>query len=635
MSLQTAAACAASSISTTSPQTVATPAPTPLALATSAPTPSIVLPTPTPTPEPTAIPPSPKVRMYLHANSVSYDSDRFTLVARDNVSLRMENGFFATARYFTMDVRSNRYILAGHVHVTGPNVALDGAAIANFLDFGRVYLLTSATTPDRVTFLDETFAHPTPGREMPSDAFHLPENLNRHASIQARGVLIIPHITLRFGIAQLNTGIITVPIPDYVLNLSSNPNFAQNSLAGASFDASYPFAGSPNASTAFHIRAGGGNGIFGAVEQRFAWKKSYIVGSVSPLNHSLKQYNVLGSTSLTPTLQVQGFAQEQAFQHGFSQPLNASLYINIRATQALKRSYLQLTLDQYYQSLLADPNGNGPNGCGECYGDAAHQFIPNHPINAQISWIGFDHKIPKLPLKFRLRSGYNYNHDFYGILPNSALNPGTISYTQIQPQFGGLIGVGVQNITSSFVGGTLYTPSYRVFRDRKGNDVFFNASFDAQRKWYSLPHQVNTTTSAFSVSKTYGTKLSTFISYTIAHTGDQYGDQQRNVYPLPTPGSSVYGSADFAAFDGFATLHTLSQGIVYTPTANFNTSLTVAETKDFPATVSGVFGPPPISVTGEVRAHLRPHLWIDLTRTYYYNYGAQHFNPGYGLLIGG
>ena len=250
---------------------------------------------------------------------------------------------------------------------------------------------------------------------MPGDAFHLPENLGRHASLQAKDVLITTHTTLRFGIAELDTGPVTVPVPDYVLNLSPNPNFAQNSLAGANFDASYPFAGSPNALTAFHIRVGGGNGVFGAVEQRFAWDKSYLLGSISPLNHSLKQYNVLGSTTITPTLQLQGFAQVQAFQRGFTRPDFASLYMNLRLTQALKHSYLQSSVDQYYQSLLGDPNVdsvNDPNRICDCYD--GYQFVQNHPIDGQISWISFDQKVLKLPLKYRLRSGYGFDHDRSG-----------------------------------------------------------------------------------------------------------------------------------------------------------------------------------------------------------------------------
>jgi hypothetical protein len=577
-------------------------------------------------------------RMHLHADRIDYDGDRYLLVARGHVQLSIAGGFQASARYFTMDVKADRYLLAGHVRISGPNVTLEGAALANFLEFGRVYFLPSAATPDRVTFLGENFSDPVSGREMPGDAFTLPENVTHHPLLEGKDVVVTPHVSLRFALAQLNTGLATVPVPDYVLNLSKNPNFSQNSLAGAGFDAAYPFAGSKNSSTAFHIRAGGGNGIFGAIEQRFVWDKSYIVGSISPLNHPQKQYNILGSTSLTPTLQLQGFAQTQAYQHDFSQPLAASQYINLRLTQALKHSYLQYTIDQYYQSLLGDPNHTGPCPIltGQCYGDASHEFVPNHPVDMQWSWIGFEQKLPnRIPLKYRLRSGYNYDHDSAGILPFSALLPGTISYTAIDPQYQTLIGVGVQNVTYSYLGATLFTPSYRLSRDRNGNDVYLNASVDMQRKWYSLPHQVNTMNSTISLSKSYGTKVSTFASYNVLHTGDQYGDQERDVYPLPSADSPVFGKLDFSTFDGFSTIRTMSQGIVFTPNPQFNASLTFAETNDYPRTVPNVFGPAPFSITGEVRARVRPHLMIDLTRTYNYNYGTQRFNPGYGLLIGG
>ena len=99
------------------------------------------------------------------------------------------------------------------------------------------------------------------------------------------------------------------------------------------------------------------------------------------------------------------------------------------------------------------------------------------------------------------------------------------------------------------------------------------------------------------------------------HTGDQYGDLQRDIYPTPAPGTLAATSPGFYAFDGFATLRTLSQGIVYTPNSAFNASLTLNETNNFPRTVPGLFGPAPFSVTGEVRDRVRPHLLIDFTRT--------------------
>ncbi len=562
--------------------------------------------------------------LHLHAAQVIYDADHFTIVARGQVELELPRGVKATARYFSMDLKANRYLLAGHVHLEGPNLKLDAAGVANFLEFQRVYVLASDHVPDHITYLDETFSQAIAGREMPGDAFALPENLSKHPQLVGKDVVIHPKSDVHFAMSELNTSVVTVPVPDYVINLSSNPNFSQNSLAGANFDASYPFAGSGNANTAFHLRVGGGNGVFGAIEQRLVSPRAYLVGSISPLNHSLKQYNLLGSYTLSPTLQIQTFAQEQAFQHGFSQPLNASLYLDIRTTQALKHSYLQYTIDQYYQSLLANPN----NACN-CYGDGSHVFIPNHPIEMQLAWIGQDHKIAKLPLKYRLRSGYDYDHDQFGILPASASStPGSITYTPLTPQGAALIGVGVPTMTYSFIGGTISTPSYRLSRDSHGNDVYLNASFDTQRKSYSLPHQINTATTKISLSKSYGTKMSTYLAYTIAHTGDQYGSQQRLVYPMPTDGLNP-------EFAGFATLRTLSQGFVYTPNPNFNSSLIFAETNDFPKTVPTVFGPAPFSITGEVRAQLRPHLRVDLSRTYYYNFGAQHFSPTFALQVSG
>lgn len=555
--------------------------------------------------------------MRIHARKVYYDGDRATLIAHGDVDLEMSDGVVMHAQYFAMDVKNNRFLMAGKLRVDGLHgVHLQGAAISEFLDFGRAYYIPVAGGPDRWTYLNGDFAHPLRGRENPGDAFSMPEESRGRAFLTGRRALILPREEIHFYAAMLDTGVTDVPVPNYVLNLSSNPNFAQNSLSGANWDASYPFAGSTHASTAFHIRENQTSGLFGAVEQRIVGQKSYLVGSIAPIDKEQKQYNLLGSTHPSPRLQVEGFAQENAFQQGFGQPLNASGYLNGRVTKALPNSYLQLTVDQFYQSLLGAPQV--VNGC-QCYGgNPDHAWVPNHPVQVNLNWIGSDERIKKLPLHYRLRSGYGYAHDRgYGVVAVNATNFDPAVPPVSDPI--ALLGVGVPTITHNTVGYTLYTSAIRLSRDRHGNSVNLNGTLDQQHEGYSLPHHTNTTNSSVSVSKVYGTKAAAFVAYTTTNIADNYGSQQAIAYASSLPG-----------FSGFGTLHTISESLIYTPQPDFNLTLINQSTRDY-------FGETSSGVSGEARVRLRRHLTLDVSRIYYYggNSITGRWSPRWGILLGG
>ena len=48
---------------------------------------------------------------------------------------------------------------------------------------------------------------------------------------------------------------------------------------------------------------------------------------------------------------------------------------------------------------------------------------------------------------------------------------------------------------------------------------------------------------------------------------------------------------------------------------------------------SNYLGQPPNDLTGDVRAKILPHLGIELTRTYYFNFGSQRWSPSFIVQV--
>ena len=186
-----------------------------------------------PSPAPSAAPPH--TVLYLNATRLDFYYNRFLIEGDGNVRLRTSDGFTVTGDSFTMDLKLNRFMVAGHVTLHDSTGTVSGAAISDFLDFQRIYFVPVTSEPDRWTFLDGDLAHPVKGRVMPDDAFYFP-SVGEHPSITATGAIVGARTYVRFVNAHtyfLDAG---VPLGTYVVNFSSNQYFAQNTLSGASVD---------------------------------------------------------------------------------------------------------------------------------------------------------------------------------------------------------------------------------------------------------------------------------------------------------------------------------------------------------------------------------------------------------------
>ena len=119
---------------------------------------------------------APITLLYLNAKSINFYYDRFLLEADGNVRLRTSDGFTVTGDAFSMDLKLNRFMVAGHVTLHDASGTVSGAAISDFLDFKRIYFVPVTSEPDRWTFLNGDLAHPAKGRVMPGDVFYFPRS---------------------------------------------------------------------------------------------------------------------------------------------------------------------------------------------------------------------------------------------------------------------------------------------------------------------------------------------------------------------------------------------------------------------------------------------------------------------------
>lgn len=552
----------------------------------------------------------------LKADSVKFYGDRYLLEADGNVRVDLGSDVHVTGNTFSMDLRLNRLVVAGNVDVSGPSMQpMHGAGFADFFDTRKIYFIPTQSEPDRWTIIDKDFAHPQKQLEMPGDPFFLPDVSDSRVTVASTSAVIEPLTYVRFRPARVLQLGVLVPVPSYAINFAPTPDFRQNSLAGALADAPYDFYGSAHTLSTMHFRYDQKSGGYAAFEQHYVAPGGYAVASVNPFTKTIKQYNVIGLGRIGPHDQIYGFAQGIATQNGFSKPLEFPGFVSLQLTHVLPHSFLQLSLNQNYQSLLAQPSTFYKPGLYYYYGDPTHAWVPNHPFNGLLTWQGMDHTIGKLPVSYRLRSSFGWAHDnsyvyySYGLLTfdNQIYN----------------------SINFHTVGATIYSKPIKL-----KHDVYLNFSFDKQRQNFSLPHYIDSDYTIASLSKVFGTKLAVYAGYTVQHTGDVYGAKQNLMYPGGTYVSPVTGKTyDFNAFRGLATYRSLYASTVYAPNPNFTFNLLVKENKDFPGPIPGVLGNPPWQATGDVRFRISPHAVVDVARTYNFNYPGAAWSPNFIIQV--
>jgi hypothetical protein len=562
---------------------------------------------------------APTTSLDLTASHVAYYADRYVLSGDGNVRLRLSDGTIIRGESFAMDIKQDRYLVAGDVHIDGPKVHEVGAAFSSFIDAGRSYFLSANGTPDRWTYFGLDWTDQHPGRQQPGDAFAFPDAGSGRPYITASGARVIPGTNILFGSARVLTAGVYIPTGRYVVTISSNPNFYQNAFAGGRFDIGLPYNGSAHSLSAFHIRNDAINGTYLSFDQHFVWNQDYIVASVNPITQEQRQWNLIGYKRVSPGLEVRGFFQLNTQSFGaLSQPLSSGSFANIQVNAALPHSGLSFNADQYNWSLL----GIAPTDT----------FIHrrSHPVDASLSWNGIREHFGKSPLayqfQYQLRSGFGYAHDQYG--------EGYYPVDAQQNLLNG--GFGPPDLFYHYVGATLIAPTLRL-----KNQMAFSFTADKQRTWYSEPHHVDITTGTASVSRAFDyNKFNTFLAYSLTETADYWGADQLKAYPPGMINGVQYGdtaTTQFGTFSGLDTFRGLAVtrnytlGLVFTPNGYASYALTMRRFYDTPAPIPGLFGQPPWQVTADVRFRLARQIQVDLSRSYYFNFANLQWQPQFQI----
>jgi hypothetical protein len=571
--------------------------------------------------------------IHLNATSVNFYYDRFLLEAEGNVHVTTSDGMTMTGDAFSMDLKLNRFVLAGHVHMQNPSGSQDGAALADFLDYNRIYFVPITTEPDRWTFLDGDFAHPAKGREMPGDTFFFPDLGDAKPFLVSDSATIGSRSFLRFGgnhIDVANGLGAYIPLPSYYVNFSTDRHLGENSLSGANWDATWELAGGANAITALHFRYDTVNKTYMSLEQHLSGKKAYAVFSVNPMTRPQKFWNLVLSDQPSDRFQVRTFTQLATNQHWLSSPAASGQFTIVQATDALPHSFLQLAVQDTNQSLL-------PPGVHHGVG-----AVIDHPWQMNLSAQTFDHRIGHTPFYEHIGYGIGYVHD-------AGRLDGLGRMVPLQT----LQGTPYTTIWNHNLDVVAYVPSFKL-----GNsyliekNYYLNASFEKNRQWFSVPHYIDTTTTRFSLSKELNKHFISFLGYSIENLGDYYGKLQTTVYPSFVPVVDGVKYPGYAAFRGLATFRELSFDLTYTNGGNVSASLLARKHVDFPKPIPNFFatppldilgnqilggqpylGEPPYDITADVRLRLNAHTSIDISRAYYFHFGNRGWSPEFVIQV--
>ena len=556
---------------------------------------------------------APTTSLDVTAKSVDFFSNRYIVTADGDVRVRLSDGTVVTGQTFTMDLKLNRFLVAGDVHLDGPAVHAAGAAFASYPDLDRSYLLTTGATPDappeRWTYYGLDWSNVHAGREQPGDAFHFPDLTGERPYIYAVGARIAPKTNVLFSFPRVYTAGVYIPLPRYVVTFSANSHFYENGFQGARADVGLPFNGSEHSLSALHLRNDAFSGTYTAIDQHFVWDKDWIVASIDPLTQIQRQYNVIGFKTFSPKVQGRIFLQESAGQAGIiNKPIiNAAAFTEIQLNAGLRRSGLSYTQDNYYQQLLGFRTAPDELSSTAYYDPRWRE----HPMNALLTWTGFQNAVTKNgPLQFRLRSGMGFTHDVYG----------EGGYLNEQP--------GPRSLFYHFVGGLLSTNPIKFGPGPAQYSL--TASYDRQRQWYSLPHHVDTGEARVSISRElFRQHISYFVAYDVRTIGDYWGERQLAAYPASADViSTSFGTySGQSAFRGLATSRGLSTTMVFTPTPYVGLNLMLSRFYDTPAPVPGAYGQPPVQLVGDLRVRLSKQILLDLNRSYYFNFANERWTP--------
>lgn len=536
--------------------------------------------------------------MKISADQIAYYSNLGILSA---TAVRVDMGGGTTLRgaSLVLDLRRGRLVMAGGVELRTPRATYAGAALADDLGKDRGYLLALDPQPHRIVFRSSALDAVDAGSTFPPDVFAWPDVEDTPESLLGRSATAQPTIYVRFS--GCRTQIIGgthfyFPLPICYTNFGADPNLAQNSLSGANIGAGYRFAGNANATSAAIINYDAAQHLYGAFQQNVSSEHAWGVASVNPLGGKNPVYSLIAAGDSG----VMGLRTSAQF-HEATAPAPGQLFGSAQYTDALFTSGINggfLALYYQFGNQSAEATAQQLN------------LLPPKQTSLQFSFTSSDLSLVKNALIANVSAGTGYVHD------------PTVLAT--------LAGTQWVNISSSYLAVNMRAP------DIAFGPWLVNLAIGGQREWQSLPHIVDEVGGSASLTRRFGSRFSVTAAYTVANVGDNYGALQSSAYPVyVTPANPGY-----AAFDGFATFHTLGLGFYFTPRADVDFSAVLNQNADFPKAVPGFFPAlptpalgqnPPAFALGEapyqlalnLRLRLNPQLSLLLQDTYSFNFGGQ------------
>jgi len=540
------------------------------------------------------------------ARRVEYYGDSALVVARGDVRVTEPDGSVIQGDVFVMNLGLRRFLVAGHVVLHTSVGSMSGAAFADFLVFRRQYFVPLDPEADRWTFFNYDFANPKKGRQMPGDAFFIPDVSGTKPYIVGRAVTINSSTYLRMTPATfvlLNGALWTTPLPPYTYNFSANQNFGVNALNGASFDVPYNLAGSPVSLDALHLRYDQVLPVstYWSLEHHSIFGAGYAVVSLNPASEPPKQWNLLSYDRMSPVSALRLNTQLFTYQYGLSQPLSSSGYADLQYNQGIRQSSLLVDVTQEYSSLLAQPAAG-------YYGDPSHPWIPNHPFVGGLQWQGYYQKLWRTGLTYRLASGAGTIHDAFGVS------------TSGQPE-----------VNSYYFAGSVFTP---VYHGPLGTGI--NAAYTISQSYFSFPNIVQEQTTTATISRRVAPHLLLIGSDVIdsATSRNSFSiispNQATGAVPLP---SSINGLPIVLGPFLRATNRAYGLNTVWTPSPDFQFTIAAVQSDYSPQQIPFVAGPPRYQVSGDVRMRITRVLFLDAQRAYFFNWGGETWSPHFQILI--
>jgi hypothetical protein len=536
--------------------------------------------------------------MKISADQIAYYNNLGILTATA-ASIDMGGGTTMHGAAFVLDLRRGRFVLAGGVELRTRQATYAGAALADDLAEDRGYLLALDPQPHRVVFRSSALDTVDPGLTSPPDAFAWPDVEDTPASLLGRTATAQPTIYVRFSgcRTQIIGGLrVYFPLPICYTNFGADPNLAQNSLSGANIGAGYRFAGNANATSAAIINYDAAQHIYGAIQQNLSSEHAWGVASVNPLGGKNPVYSLIAAGDSG----VMGLRTSAQF-HEATAPAPGQLFGSAQYTDALVTAGINggfLALYYQFGNQSAEATAQQLN------------LLPTKQTSLQFSFTSSDLSLVKDALIANVSAGTGYVHD------------PTVLAT--------LAGTQWVDIASSYLAVNLRAP------DITFGPWLVNLAIGGQREWQSLPHTVDEVGGSAGLTRRFGSRFSVTAAYTVANVGDNYGALQSAAYPVyATPADPGY-----AAFDGFATFHTLGLGFYFTPRPDVDFSAVLNHNTDFPNAVPGFFpslpapalgqnvptfvlGEAPYQLALNLRFRLNPQLSLLMQDTYSFNFGGQ------------